>query len=470
MSGVKQNKWFRLGCILIAALVVLLSYRITPPEGLTADGLKMLSIVVAAMILFISEAIPMTATCFAIIATMKYTGVATMPELMKTSASTAVFFCMAGFGLAGALQNTNLVNVMLRYMYNLSGRDPRKMISVICILTAFLSIFTANGVAQIVVLSIVTSIIKAFGDPEPGTSRLAGGLMMAIFVGATTGGMFLPCSNGPNMVVIEMVQPDMPFYQWALFGIPCGIILTLFAAWRLPKYFKPEELTQQQRDDIEKVFEQIPNTLDSKDKKYIAIMCLMMVLWFASTWVKVLDVATVAMVGVALMMLPGIDLLSGKDFKKNFSPMNVVILLCIFPMAAGMNTTGAGEWIADKIFADTSGWNMFTLIILATLTAFLINTIVPSGSANATLSATVICPVLIAAGMPVAAAVVLVGIQAGTEFLFPIEGTWQYTFGTEHYSFSDCFKGNWPIAIVGMLCCMVVVPLLALLYNFLGII
>lgn len=472
-ANIKNMQGFKIICVILALLSVLTSFFLEPPIGLSEKGWKMFGIVIGALILFISESLPMTATCFAIIVAMKYTGVATMPEIMKSSASTAVFFCMAGFGLAGALQNTNLVNVLLRALYFASGRNPRKLISIVCCTAAFLSIFTANGVAQIVVLSVVTGIIKAFGDPEPGTSRLAAGLMMAIYVGATIGGVFLPCSNGPNVVIMELSEmlfdKPMTFLQWAMFGVPCGILMLAFASWRLPRYYKPESLSEEQKKDIEKVFHTIPDRLEAKDKKYLAIMTAMMVLWFASNWYTVLDVATVAMAGVVVMMLPGVDLLTAKDFKRNFYVMNVVILLCVFPLASGMGSTGAGEWLADKIFFDVTQYSQFTLIILGTLTAFLIHCFVPSGSANASLSAMVMSPILVEAGVPAAAAIMIIGIQSGTGFLFPIEGTWQYTFGTEHYTFSDCLKGNWPLTLAGMLCCILVIPLLAILYSAMGL-
>ncbi|MGM9662380.1 MAG: SLC13 family permease [Oscillospiraceae bacterium] len=470
----KQKREFKLLCVAAALLIIAASYFVAPPSGLEIKGWHMLSIVVAVLLLFISEALPMTAVCFGIIIAMKYTGVATLPEIMKTSASSAFFFCMAGFGLAAALQNTNLVNILLRSMYRASGKDPRRMISVVCLLTAILSVFTANGVAQIVVLSVVTGVIKAFGDPEPGTSRLAAGLMMAIYVGATTGGLFLPCSNGPNIAIMEMCGmisgQQVSFFQWALFGVPCGLVMLLFSAWRLPRYYRPEELSLQQRADIESVFDQIPDKLGRNDRLYILIMSVMMLLWFASNWIKALDVTTVAMAGVVVMMLPGVDLLTAKGFKQNFSVMNAVVLLCVFPLASGMTSTGAGEWIADKIFSNTAFTSRFALVAVATIAAFLIHCLVPAGTANATLSTTVIVPVLIAGGVPAPAAIMIIGIQAGTGFLFPIEGTWQYTFGTEHYTFSDCLRGNWPITVAGILCCILLIPLLSALYSLLGLI
>lgn len=117
----------------------------------------------------------------------------------------------------------------------------------------------------------------------------------------------------------------------------------------LPKYFKPEPLTEKQKADVEKLFETIPNHFEAKDKWYMAITAVMIVLWFASNWISTFDTATVAMAGMFLMMMPGVNLFSGKDYKKNFSAMVVVTMLCIFPLATGMSSTGAGEWVVNKI-------------------------------------------------------------------------------------------------------------------------
>ena len=473
-TGIKQNPAFKWCCILLSAVLVAISLMTVPPEGLSPEGWTMLAIVVSAMIMFISEALPLAATCFAIIVTMKYTGVMSWKAIQQSACSSTVFFCMAGFGIGAALQNTNLAAILLRALYRLGKGKATKMISAVCWLAAIISIFVSDGAAQIVVLAVVTNVVKALGDPEPGTSRLAGGMMMAITVGAFTGGLFMPCSNSVNVAIMDLSETvsgvPMTFFQWAIFGIPVGLLLTIFAAWLLPRYFKPEELSNEQKEHVEELFKTIPEKLDRTDWTYVIITGVMLVLWFASNWVKTFDTGTVAMAGMVLMMLPGVKLLSGKDYKKNFSAMVVVTMLCIFPLAKAMSDTGAGEWVINKMFANAASWGTLTIFIMATLAAFMVHTLVPQGSANGALSATVIAPVCVAAGIPCATAMALIGVQAGTGFLFPIEGTWQYTFGTGHYTFTDCIKGNWPITVVGMLECIILIPLLSMLYSAVGLI
>lgn len=473
-TGIKEKTGFKITFIFVAAAVVLAGLVTAPPNGLSVEGWRMLAIVVGAMVLFISEAAPLAITCMMIIFTMKYTGVVPWKTIQQTACSSTVFFCMAGFGIGAALQNTNLAAILLRTLYRLGKGDSRRMISAVVWMAAIISIFVSDGAAQIVTLAVVTGVVKAIGDPEPRTSRFAAGMMMAITVGAFTGGLFLPCSNSVNVAIMDLSEVAsgqvMTFFQWAIFGVPCGFLLTLMASWLIPRYFKPEKLTGEQSAEIERMFNSIPERLNRKDWSYVVITCIMMVCWIASNWVKTLDVATVAIGGMFLMMFPGVDLLSAKDYKKNFSAMVVVTMLCIFPLAAGMSSTGAGEWLVNRIFADSTGWNILTVYVMATIAAFMVHTLVPQGSANGALSAAVIAPVCVAAGIPCAAAMFVIGIQAGTGFLFPIEGTWAYTFGTGHYSFGDCIKGNWPLTLAGMVMCVTLVPLLSIVYSAMGLI
>lgn len=472
-TGIKQKFAFKWSFILLAAIVVAIGILTSPPEGLSVEGWRMLCIVVAAVILFISEATPMPVTCMMIIVTMKYANVMSFKAIQQSACSSTVFFCMAGFGIGAALQNTNLAAILLRALYRLGKGQSRKMISAVVWMSAIISIFVSDGAAQIVTLAVVMGVVKAIGDPEPGTSRFAGGMMMAITCGAFTGGLFLPCSNSVNVAIMDLAETvsgsPMTFFQWAIFGVPAGLLLTIAAAFLIPRYYKPEALSPQQTIEIEKMFAGIPKRLNRKDWWYLAITAGMMICWFASNWVSTLDVATVAMAGMFLMMLPGVNLLTAKEYKKSFSPMVVLTMLCIFPLATGMASTGAGEWVVNILFANSGSWNLLTVLIMATIAAFLIHTLVPQGSANGALSATIIAPVLVAAGVPCAAAMVLIGIQAGTGFLFPIEGTWQYTFGTGHYSFGDCLKGNWSLTLFGMLLCVVLIPILSTLYSAIGL-
>lgn len=56
--------------------------------------------------------------------------------------------------------------------------------------------------------------------------------------------------------------------------------------------------------------------LSPSEKKVLALFAVLIVLWVASTWVKALDVALVALVGSLAVFLPGMRLLSWSEAQR----------------------------------------------------------------------------------------------------------------------------------------------------------
>ena len=183
-TSVKQSTGFRFGIIALCAVIIISFCMTTPPEGLEVAGWRMLAILLVVIILFISEALPPVAICFAIIALMKYLGVDTFSNIAKNACSSTMFFSMAGMGIGAALKTTNLAAIILRGLFKVAKNDTKRMISAVIWLTAIISIFVSDGAAQITVIAATAGIITALGDPEPGTSRLMGGIMLGITLGS----------------------------------------------------------------------------------------------------------------------------------------------------------------------------------------------------------------------------------------------------------------------------------------------
>lgn len=470
-KGIKSTPAFKIATVIICALIIILSLTTTPPEGLEVVGWRTLAVLLVTIILFITEALPSISICFLIIVFLKYLGINSLSNIVKSAASTTIFFSMCGMGIGAALKNTNLAAVLLKQIFKVAKGDSRKMIMAATWLTAIISIFVSDGAAQIVVIAVVTSIIASIGDPEPGTSRLAGGMMMGITVGSFTGGLCMPCSNTANVAIMELAETvggkEMTFLQWSLFGIPVGLLTTFFAALAIANYFKPDKLNEIEVANINKVIDSIPDKLTLKDTYYLIITICMVVLWIASNWVKILDTTTVAIIGLALMMIPipKLQLLTVKQYKANFGSSVIVTMMCMFPLAAAMKTSGLGEWVVSYIFADAAKWSILVLFLVASVCGFILHLLIPSGNACGVLSVTMMAPIMVGAGIPVSAAIACIGFQTGATYLFPIEGTWQYTFGYGHYKFDDCVRANWWLQIVAILLGAIIPWLICLAFG-----
>lgn len=473
-SGIKQNIWFKVISLVVVACIIMIGVVTTPPEGLEVTGWRMLMLVLGVVVLFFSEAMPVPAVCFIVVVLMKYLNIVSFKTIQQTAMSQVVYFIMVSFGIGAAMKKTNLTPILLKFLFKIVKGSSRRLVLVMTVLTAILSVVVNNGVAQVVVLVVTLSMFKALGDPEPGTSRLCKAIILGICVGSQTGGLMLPCSNAVNAVVLDLAETiggqPMTFFQWALYGIPASIVMTLFGAWVLNLICKPEPLTEEQMSGLNRMFDEVPDKLERNDWVFVVVVALMVVGWIAGNWVKTLDIATVAMIGMFIMMLPGIGILTPKEYYKNFGGSNIVVLTCLLPMASAMASSGAGEWVINHLFAGAPNWSIVMVYIMAAVTAFVVHLLVPSGSANAALSATIIGPVAVACGVPAAAILFVVGLQAGSSYLLPVDGIWGYTLGYGYYEFSDPLRKCWPIVVAAILFAIIIVPLLTTLYTGIGFI
>ncbi len=471
-KGLKANPYFKAAILILSILVLVVFCNTTPAEGLEVVGWRMLGVVIVTLMLFISEAVPTVFTCFMLIVMMAVCKIDSINNLCKNACTSTLFFVMAGFGIGGALKNTNLSAIVFRSLWKMAKGDSKKLISACILLSAIISVFIADSAAQVVAVAIITSVVVALGDPEPGTSRLAGGIMISVYVGAMTGGMAMPCSNPVNVAIMEMASEvagkEVTFLQWSLFGVPLAIFLTAVACLTVPRFFKPEDLTEIQVKAIEDKFSNIPTKLTFKDKYFLVLMIAMLGCWIASNWVKSIpNTAVVAMIGMLLMMLPfpKVQLLTAKDYKSNFNVMVPVVMLCLFPLSKAMQASGLGQWLVDIMFAGSADWSVIMVFIVASLATWIIHYLIPSGTATGTLVMGILGPIMAAAGIAPAAISICLALQASIMWLLPLEGACQHTFSRGYYSFNEFMGSTAWMAVATFVASAFITPALAMVFG-----
>ena len=465
----QKSSAYRLIAIFAAAALILIGVFVTPPADLTTEGFRALCIMLAAIVLWVTEAIPVIITCLGLFPAFTYLGVMTTREFFAASSSSAIFFTLAGFGIGAALLKTNVSSLLLGAVLKRAKGNSKAIISGFVILTSTISLIVANYAAIIAVVGLGVAVVKAYGDPAPGNSRLAAGIMLAIPYGSMCGGIATPASNGLNVILMDLLLNltgiEVTFLQWSMVGAPMAVILTIFGAWCLPKIINPETLTEEQIKGFDALYENVPEKLESKDWKFLVIVGAMIVLWIGSNWIPMLDTTRVALLGLIVMFLPGINLITGQEYMKNCAPLGVIMLLCIMPIATAMNQTGAGQWIADTLFSGASNASMVGMLLMVTIAALIIHLAVPSGATNAAICGTLMFSVAVATGIPGTAVALILGAQCGNNFLLAYEGIYAFTYTYGHYTFKDTFKSGLPLSILQYILCVTLVPLLAMLFG-----
>lgn len=467
----KNKTSFRVAIVLICALIIIASMVMEPPAGLTVEGFRCLAVVLCAFILWITQAIPVVITCLLVVTGFYYLGVMSTKEIFANAGGNAVFFLLAGYGLGEALTHTNVAYILLRFIMKWAGRSTQKIIAGFTILTAIISLIVSNATAAIIVTGIAVSVMHAMGDPQAGSSKFLKGLMMCVPMGAMCGGLASPASNSMNVTLLDLMHTasgyEVGFLQWCTIGVPLAIILTAVTAIWIPKAVGSEPLNDEEYAHFQSMFDEIPEKLEPKDIKFLVIIAVMIVLWVSSNWIKSINVTFTALLGLGVMFLPGIDLMTGKDYLKSVKPLGVVMLLAVLPLAAAMTSTGAGQWLVDILFGGfASDTPKIILYAMITIVALVIHLAVPSGSGNAGLSAALMFPVAVSSGLSCGAVALILAAQCGNNFLMPTEAIYSYTFCYDHFSFGDCAKSGSVITIVEFLICIIAIPALATLLGW----
>ena len=145
----------------------------------------------------------------------------------------ALFF--GGFALAAAASRQGADRAVAAIAIRLSRGDIRRLISLVAIATAGLSMWMSNIAAAALMLSALQPMLQTEGlDP-----RHRRALLLSVALAADVGGIATPIGSGPNGIAMAAVAPlhAISFLEWMVFGVPLTLgLLTaalLLITWRL---------------------------------------------------------------------------------------------------------------------------------------------------------------------------------------------------------------------------------------------
>ncbi|MFH1418515.1 MAG: DASS family sodium-coupled anion symporter [Planctomycetota bacterium] len=237
-----RGQWIGLG---VAALLFALPWFVQFP-GLSVQGHRIFSIFLAAVVLWITEAVPLHATATIIILLeilfISDKAMLPMPEgfvppsyqvFFNTLAAPVLMLFLGGFFLAhGAAKfdlDRNLARVLLRPL----GTSSMMILLGLIGITAVFSMFMSNTATTATMMAVVLPVVASL----PPGDRMRTGLALCIPIAANVGGMGTPIGTPPNAIALgALAQAKTPltigFLQWMLMAIPL-VLVVLVAAWLL---------------------------------------------------------------------------------------------------------------------------------------------------------------------------------------------------------------------------------------------
>ncbi len=230
--------------LILAAIVLIVPMLINMP-GLSLEGRRVFGIFLMAVVLWITEAIPLHATAAVIIlleilfisdqSPLPQSGDSPAPHKLffETLASPILMLFLGGFVLADCSAKYALDKNLARVLLAPFGKKPAMIMLGLMLITAILSMFMSNTATTATMMAVVIPVVAQL----PPNDKMRTGLVLAIPVAANVGGMGTPIGTPPNAIAVGALALNgvrIGFVTWMMMMVPYMIIV-LITAWSILK-------------------------------------------------------------------------------------------------------------------------------------------------------------------------------------------------------------------------------------------
>ncbi|QWW19640.1 SLC13 family permease [Schaalia sp. 19OD2882] len=365
-------------CRIGAALAVLICMFVQIP-GLDAAGSRMFGIFLAAILLWVTEAIPLAATAVLVILleVLLVSNQALLPVTEEAPKATTFFGALAnpviilflgGFMLADGAAKYRVDRALSAVLLKPFLGSPRTTILGIMLITALMSMFMSNTATTATMFAVMMPVIGALPEGKART-----GIALSIPVAANVGGMGTPVGTPPNAIALGALQEHghhVSFLQWMLAACPLMLITLavswLFIVWR----YVPGDIRFE--IDTSARFDTSPKAV-----VFYVVASVTILLWMTEP-LHGISSNTVGFLPVVALLVIGV--MDGSDVKALDWPVLWLVAGGI-ALGAGVGETGLDGWLIGSI-----AWNavpvMLLVLVLGLVGWGVSNVISHSASAN----------------------------------------------------------------------------------------
>ncbi len=445
--------------IVLAVIIIAASGFMSLPSGLSREGLLSIGIFLSAVVMWICESLPMSLTGMGLSMLMVLVGIYTINDAYKTFAGTAFFFVFATYAINAALAETTIPDRICAFFIRLTKQNTKLFVLGIMMTAALLSAIMSNMATCALIATLAIKVLKMNGNGKD--SNLAKALMIGIPFACCIGGFATPAGTPANIIAINLLENagiTVRFLDWMIVGFPIMIIAVLICAFSCTFTFKPESLTKETMDYANHLSTEL-GKLTAKEIKTLIIIGVEVVLWILSTWYPVLNTTLVALLAMAAMFLPGINVLDWKTYDKYANYDTLFMMGSITALVGGLMATGSIEWIVNTVLPDVSVLSAVTVFLICTIFVAVIHMFVPAGSAVLTLVAVPLIGIAAAAGVGAAPLLMIASFWSAVSFLLPFDGVLVLSYSYGYFKTTDMVK-------TGILPYLILIPATAFLIPF----
>ncbi len=363
----------------LGALIAIIVFLFVQLPGLSVEGSRMFGIFLAAILLWVTEAIPLAATAALVIflEVLLVSNKALLPIGEEAPAYTTFFGALAnpviilflgGFMLADGAAKYKVDRALSAVLLKPFLGKPRLTVMGVMLITALMSMFMSNTATTATMFAVMMPVIMAL--PEGGART---GIALSIPVAANVGGMGTPVGTPPNAIALGALETagiSVTFLQWMLAAVPLMLIVLavswFFISWRyVPKDAKFEIDTSAKFDT-------------SRNAKIFYVVAILTILLWMTESLHGISSSIVGFLPVVAFMMTKV--MNGDDLRALDWPVLWLVAGGI-ALGSGVGSTGLDAWLLGSIRweAIPTILLIFTLALVGWVTS---NVISHSASAN----------------------------------------------------------------------------------------
>ena len=350
-----EKRWF-----FVAMVVGFAMMTMPQPDGLTREGQIVLTMSVVAVILFVTEPVPLPTVALLIIVGQVILLGLESTTVAKTLMTDSVLFIMGSLMLAVAVVKQKLDKRIAWLIVRVTGTRTSRICFGISVVSGIMASFVGEHTVAAMMLPVGITLITLTSDDPKKVRGLAAVLLLSISYGCSVAGIGTPSGGARNAIMIgywkefffDPTNPEtrkflIDYVTWMAYAYPVFLIQLPFVTFILLRTFRPE-YTDLSRA-VAKLRQQIIMEGPMKPSDWLSILFFGLILVGWVTLSGKLGMGTIAVMGAALFLIAG--LVKWEDINSGVNWGVVLLYAAAISLGVQMKDTGAAEWIAANFLA-----------------------------------------------------------------------------------------------------------------------
>ena len=307
-----EKKWF-----FIAMIVGALMLNMPLPEGLSPEGLIILTMSVVSVILFVTEPVPLPTVALLIIVGQVVLMGHDSSDVAKSLVTDSVLFIAGSLMLAVAVVKQKLDKRIAWLIVRMTGTKTWRVCFGITVVSGLLASFVGEHTVAAMMLPVGITLITLTSDDPKKVRNLAAVLLFSIAYGASVAGIGTPSGGARNAIMIgywkeffyDPANPEtfkfiVSYVDWMIHAYPMFLIQVPFVTAILFWTFPPEYRDLSRA--VVKLRKMIEEEGPMKAADWMSIFIFFLVLL---GWIFIsgdIGMGTVAVAGAATFLIAGL--------------------------------------------------------------------------------------------------------------------------------------------------------------------